>query len=65
MGKLQKQVHRRSAAHPQRLPEARSVQDQRAGFKRHDDEGCQRDGHDVRRNAVEAGTMEVEQSERH
>ena len=49
---------------PQGLPNPDQVEQQRRRLQRHDDEGGQRDGDEVREHAVEPGLVEVEQSDR-
>ncbi len=49
---------------PQGPAEPHRVEQQRPGFERHDHEGRERNGDDVRAYAVEAGAVEMEQGER-
>src|SRR3712207_7759380 len=49
---------------PRRTAEADRVEQQRAGFERHDQESCQRNGDDVGGDTVKPGAVKVEQGER-
>ena len=65
MRHVEQQFDRRAAPKSKRLPPTQRIEDQGTGLQRHDHEGRQWDGDDVRGDAVEPGTVKVEQGERY
>src|SRR5689334_10325536 len=61
MSEPQQSADSQAGEPPERLADADRVEHQGASLERHDDESSQRDGDDVRADAIEARPVEMEQ----